>query len=99
MTFHGWLAGSDAVTNWMPAIYAGGITAVGTLTVVRWVASESPSQTQTTPATLWQSKVAMAFTVALVAAVFTAGLTFMIVNATSNSQQGDVHHPVGSAHL
>ncbi len=35
VTIHGWVAGSDSVANWMPAVYFGSSAAVGTLVAMR----------------------------------------------------------------
>jgi sulfoxide reductase heme-binding subunit YedZ len=43
VTLHGWIVGSDASTDWMPAIYVGCSGAVGFLSLVRLLTDGTPS--------------------------------------------------------
>ncbi len=76
VTLHGWLAGSDATTNWMTAIYVGGSVAVGFLSFMRLI-TESPTPGRVaTPS----NRAAWSFAVALIVGVVGAGIAFQIVN-------------------
>ena len=76
VTAHGWLAGSDAVTNWMTAIYVGSSIAVGALSFMRLI-TESPAPGR---ATAPSNKAAWSFAIALIIGVLGAGLAFQIAN-------------------
>jgi methionine sulfoxide reductase heme-binding subunit len=76
VTAHGWLSGSDAVTNWMPAIYVGSSGAVGFLTFMRLITeNSSPGKTAAS-----SNKAIWSFTVALIIGVLSAGLAFQLAN-------------------
>lgn len=57
VTLHGWIAGSDSATNWMPALYFGSSLAVATLVGMRFFTEPQPrrrgaAEAQGVPSTL-----------------------------------------------
>jgi methionine sulfoxide reductase heme-binding subunit len=65
VTAHGWLAGSDMSTDWMPALYVGSIAAVAVLAFIRFISSGNVVPQSSQPG----NKVAVSAIVALIIAV------------------------------
>ena len=97
VTFHGWMGGSDAVTNWAPPLYVGCSVAVGYLLFVRMFAEEQPRSAAARPASLMQSKAGRSVMIALFIAVIGAGVTLAIENSQTSS--GQIQHTIPSGQI
>lgn len=92
VTLHGWLAGSDAVTNWAPALYVGSGAAVGYLLFVRIFTEDRPRMS-VAPV---YNKVSRSVLIALLIAIVSAGVTLSIASTPSTSstvQPSGFHSP------
>jgi sulfoxide reductase heme-binding subunit YedZ len=85
VTLHGWMAGSDSVTPWMPALYLASSAAIGFLVLVRFFSAERPAAQRTAQPSLLESKVAWSFIIAVL--IFIVGLGLVVQLQTDGSEQ------------